>query len=514
MHVRGECGVQRSDVAAVPCAEYVLGQADMAVVALGVYLLAEKMDQPVLPAGQLIDHRADVAQLPFRPDLVEIHREEYGELLYQEMQRANVRVEQRRDIPLEKVVVRYEHAAEAEVNDERGEQPRAAPGIVFDQGEPGADVLHMVLFDLRLPFLVHTAQFRVHEAEIDDRVDEAVDQDRIVRRQNHLAQRLQAFQHGVHMHRAHGMQNAEHVVEEYRHFLAPVLFVNAAQCAVQIPEQVFVQMRESGQGQDGGDVVRSPHRRGKQIAALAEALGDIAVVGNVLQLLPGFGRIEPTAQRVEPCPPQESAQRIGLLAEQCRMRVDDAFDMRALAPGVNRGGEGVLEQCGGTCAGYIRRCRCAKDRTLHAAGKHAEVMIRIQLLLDGAERHLQHRPMCRHMLRRGAMLGKFQQGLQYAPAVADGRRAFKQFCHDADEDGEMRLRGVEGFVEPEVLQRDAAQLCAQPGDVGVAVMILFEERAQAFGHAVLRGRCVEKCCVGSGQIAALRTGSFEIHPER
>src|SRR5208282_2819228 len=109
-------------VSFVPEAKDLSGQLDMGIVAFRVHLLAQKMNKPV-PAGECLVHgRGNLPQFTFCADFIEIDRENTSHLLDHFIDRGDVRVEEFRDVPLEKVGVGNEYPADSQVYNKRGQK--------------------------------------------------------------------------------------------------------------------------------------------------------------------------------------------------------------------------------------------------------------------------------------------------------------------------------------------------------------------------------------------------------
>jgi hypothetical protein len=114
----GQVLFQAGAVAGAPVAVHGGTETHQPVVALGVGLLAQVVDDRIAPVGDLVDPGGDVAQLALGAQLVEEHREVGHDLHDQVEGVGNVRVEQRRDVPLEQIGVADKHTFEVQIDDE------------------------------------------------------------------------------------------------------------------------------------------------------------------------------------------------------------------------------------------------------------------------------------------------------------------------------------------------------------------------------------------------------------
>ena len=127
--VTRDVGPQGVRVAARPEAQDPLGERDQPRVALHVALLAQEVAERVAALVDLVEPRRGLAQTALRPDLPEVDREDPQELLDLEIHRLDLAPEERRDVALEDVGVGHEHAADAQVDHERRDEPPGEGGV-------------------------------------------------------------------------------------------------------------------------------------------------------------------------------------------------------------------------------------------------------------------------------------------------------------------------------------------------------------------------------------------------
>ena len=213
-HILGHKVLQCLHVAVVPEADNLPGQFDMGVVAFRVHLFAEKMDQAVLPEGNLIHFRGDVAQLAFGADLVIVDRKDAGQLLYHLEDGSDIRIQQLGDIPLEQVRIGDKNSLDTEIYDQGRKQLKHFLGAAFDQFHPDPDVLDVVFVDADLPVLVDAEDISRHEAEGDQPIDEGVDDDRVSQFDHLFAESQNTVQEGSQVTAFLGVEEMEYPVPE------------------------------------------------------------------------------------------------------------------------------------------------------------------------------------------------------------------------------------------------------------------------------------------------------------
>jgi hypothetical protein len=107
-----------------------------------------------VPASlHLVDAGRNLAQLPLRTDVAEVDGEDLEQVLDLVVDGADLAVEQPRNVLLEQVRIRDEHAADLEVDDKGCDQRPRELRIGLDHGEVGADRPEMGGVDLNVPFV-------------------------------------------------------------------------------------------------------------------------------------------------------------------------------------------------------------------------------------------------------------------------------------------------------------------------------------------------------------------------
>jgi hypothetical protein len=174
--------LQSERIAAGPELADRLDQANHQRVALDVALLAEEVAQGVFAAPDLVDVRGDIAQLALGADVAEIHGKDLQQVDDLVVDRSDPAVEQARNVLLEEVGVRDQHASDPEVDDQGGNQRAAEFGVAFDQAQVGADGTEMGRVDLDLPVVREAGEARIRELPGEDFVDHHLEELLVPRR--------------------------------------------------------------------------------------------------------------------------------------------------------------------------------------------------------------------------------------------------------------------------------------------------------------------------------------------
>jgi len=163
-----------------PEAENILDKFDQQTVALDVGLLAEKIDQAVVAAGQLIHTGRQVPEFSFGADFAEVNGKQPQKLLDQTVGRSNVRVEQTGNVALNQVRIPDENAADFQMNNQRGNEPFRPARLQGDDFQPGADRPDVFGIDPHLPFGRRSLNLRIFKSVGDQFVHERFHQGVVV----------------------------------------------------------------------------------------------------------------------------------------------------------------------------------------------------------------------------------------------------------------------------------------------------------------------------------------------
>ena len=240
--VVGQNGLQAIHFAIAPELEHIEGQADEGVVALGMHLLAEEMHQLILTARNFVHVGGHVADLALGADFVEIDGEDARQLLHLLIIRRDVGVEHLCDFALEEVGVAQENATQFQVDNQGGKQLVHRLLGMFNQLEPHADVLDVVLVHRELPVLADKHVARGDEAKGNEFLLEVVDDFfllGLVDIDDFQAQGLLEIQHGRHVVLTQFFGQVEDGVDERDEIVLWHLVDGIAHHAVHVPDEAF-----------------------------------------------------------------------------------------------------------------------------------------------------------------------------------------------------------------------------------------------------------------------------------
>jgi len=126
-------------------------EADVGVVALGVHLFAEEVDEAVATLAQFIQFGAQIADLSFGADLAVKDGKLPQKVLELNEDGPDIGIEESGDVLLKEVFVRDKDAIAGHIDHEVGQQVLAEYGVDRDQLHAEPDVFDVVLVDIELP---------------------------------------------------------------------------------------------------------------------------------------------------------------------------------------------------------------------------------------------------------------------------------------------------------------------------------------------------------------------------
>ena len=151
--VGGEERLEARGIEGRPVVKHGAAERHHTVRRLRVKLLAQKVHERVAARADLVDLRGDRTQLALGPDLVEIHGQRAQQLLGDEIDGADIGVQEARDVALEEVGVGDVHAAQAQLHVESRRQALVQGGVRLDDAHPAADLRQMIGIDHGLPLI-------------------------------------------------------------------------------------------------------------------------------------------------------------------------------------------------------------------------------------------------------------------------------------------------------------------------------------------------------------------------
>jgi hypothetical protein len=92
-------------IASAPEFEDRIVEVDKEIMTFHMAFFPEEVDQDIAPVDDFIDLGGYISQSPFSPDFVKVDRKQFGQLLYQVIDRLDIAVEEAGDIFLKEIRV-------------------------------------------------------------------------------------------------------------------------------------------------------------------------------------------------------------------------------------------------------------------------------------------------------------------------------------------------------------------------------------------------------------------------
>ena len=487
--------IVRQDIAEVlldaiaPELEHAEGQSNERVITLRMHLFAEEMHQLVLTARDLVHVGGDVSDLPFRADLVEIDREDAGELFHLLIIGTDVGVEDLGDLPLEQVRVAQEDAAQFEVDDQRGEQFLHGELGVFDEFQPDADVLDMVLIHRELPVLVDEDFARPHEPEVDEFLLEVVD-DLLLFRLVHIddleAEGELEVKHGRHIVLAQFPGEVEDGVDEGDQLLLGHLIDGVAHHAVHVPDQAFPLVLHAREVQEEEDEMELGDEMREHLLRLCEAAGYLFEDRQIRQCVPSVGGVELLLEIVE----VRFANLVDdgdllFRGEQFRLVLNPLFHLAGLLPIAVVLLQHEAQQLARLVLEGLILGKAAEVTTRMFCGEDEGVLVRLKAIVEDLEGSVNEVVMFGRLLLHH--LGELHEGDDDAESEFQRHLRTEQVTHHVEEDQQRVVRDVVAGIEPEVVEQHLTQFFRHKGMVGERMMELRDAVVGPFMDAEVFG---------------------------